>query len=174
MWTLLHVTPPDQRAPFTHSICTFSSKKECVSCCSASNSEIIFSNYTCYTNCTYYIYDELEGSLSTKKTCFEIDIFFCWKKNSFAVKNQVSRLKVAFATKKTSLSENFCLFICLVIFYFLRFIFYFYLFIFCFMFSQKKLLYNFLYIAQKMQIIFFSQLRCGFICAFHCNGQCCT
>lgn len=128
MWTLLHVTPPDQRAPFTHSICTFSSKKECVSCCSASNSEIIFSNYTCYTNCTYSIYDELEGSLSTKKTCFEIDIFFCWKKNSFAVKNQVSRLRVAFATKKTSLSENFCLFICLVIFYFLRFIFYFYLF----------------------------------------------
>lgn len=41
--------------------------------------------------------------------------------------------------------------------------------------SQKNcFLYNFLYIAQKMQIIFFSQLRCGFICAFHCNGQCCT
>ena len=87
-------------------------------------------------------YDDLEGSLSTKKAGCKIDISFAtekihllqkesgreidigyrYRKNKFAIKNQVARFKFIFAIEKSVLAET-CNLIFYIIFYFSRFYF---------------------------------------------------
>ena len=60
----------------------------------------------------------LNGHCLQEKAGCEIDILFCYRKNYFAIKNQVARFQLIFAIEEAKLFEN-----CDLIFLYIFFIF---------------------------------------------------
>ena len=130
----------------------------------------------------------LKGHYLQKKTGGEVDIFFCYRKKSFAAekvrlrewyslllekklfsykKNQIATFKFIFVIENTNFPENCNLILLCILFLqpFILLVFYFHLFIFLFsfVFSRKNIPLKKL----KRCKLFYFQPRRGFIHLFH-------